>query len=116
MAIANEMNMNKVDEEILGILKETFRKKKGEFIDRDEVMVELILKLLLFLSLGILFTSFVMFLAGKEMPSGTQSAIATPISLFFGLLFIHINNKSKNMSVIMFVLTWVSMVISLYFS
>lgn len=116
MTITNAINMNKADEEILGILKETFRRKKGELVDPDDAMAELFLKILLFLSLGILFTSFVMMLAGKEMPSGTQSAIATPISLFFGFLFIHINNKSKNVSVIMFLLTWISMTISLYFS
>ena len=102
--------MNKSDKEILKILKETFRKKhQGDLIDPDDAMSEMIIKNSLAISIFGLIVLVIMFLIDKEMPSGTRFIVATLISMFFWFLFMHINNKSENTSIIMFVLTWVSM-------
>ena len=108
--IINNIEMNKSDKEILKILKETFRKKhQGDLIDPDDAMSEMIIKNLLAISIFGLIVLVIMFLIDKEMPSDTRFIVATPISMFFWFLFMHINNKSENTSIIMFVLTWVSM-------
>jgi carbon starvation protein CstA len=109
--------MNKVDEELLGILKEIFRRKrKDEFLDPDDVIAESILKWLLALSVFSICVRLLLSIFEKDTSLLSQPVVATPIAFFFGLLFIHINNKSENPSVIMFALTWVSMVIGLYFT
>ena len=109
--------MNKADQEILDILKETFRKKsKEDLIDPDDAMAQNILKGLLALSVFGICARLLLLIFGNDTPLLSQPIVATPIAFFFGLLFIHINNKSENPSIIMFVLTWVSMVIGLYFS
>lgn len=108
--------MNEADEEILAILKETFRSKKGELIDPDEAMRELFLKLLLGMSVLGIATWVITAVFDYESSQSIHPIAATPISLFFGLLFIHINNKSKNSSVIVFALTWVTVVLGLSFS
>jgi len=108
--------MNHVDQEILQILKETFRqKKKGELIDPDDLMAEGIIKWTLAASvLGIVIWVFLP-LFGYEVPSMMRQIVGGPIGGFFGVLFLHLNNKAKNTSLIMFVLTWASMMFGVYF-
>ena len=106
--------MNKSDEEVIRILIETFRKKgKNELIDPDDAMVEWILKFLLVLSAFIVITGLILYVFGKDIPS--RQFTASPITLFFGFLFLHLNSKSENFSVIMFFLTWFSMMLGLHF-
>lgn len=108
--------MNKADQEIFGILKEIVRnKKEGELIDPNDLMAEHIITGLFLLSLlGILaWVSLLLF--GNEAPSSIRLIVGSPIVFFFGVLFFHLNNKIKNPSVIMFVLTWVSIMLGLYF-
>jgi len=37
-----------------------------------------------------------------------------PLALFFGTLFLHINNEVEESSLIIFVLTWISIVAAVY--
>ena len=108
--------MNKADQEIFGILKEiVMNKKEGELIDPDDLIAENIIKGLFFLSLlGALAWVFLL-LFSNEAPSSMSLIVGSFIGFFFGVLFFHLNNKLKNPSVIMFVLTWVSMMLGLYF-
>jgi len=107
--------MNKADQEIFGILKEIVRnKKEGELSDPDDLMAENIIKGMFFLSLiGVLYWVFLL-LFSNEVPSSMRLIVGSPIGFFFGVLFFHINNKLENPSVIMFVLTWASMMLGLY--
>ena len=108
--------MNKADEEILQIIKKTFRKiPKNKFIDPDEVLNVKIIKEIFFLSLLSIAVWATILVSGNEIEAWFRVVIATLISVFFGFLFIHINNKSENQSVIMFALTWISMTLGLYF-
>jgi hypothetical protein len=108
--------MNHVDQEIFQILKETFRlKKKGKLIDPDDLLAEGIIKWTLAAStLGIVIWIFLP-LFGYEVPSMMKLIVGGPIGGFFGFLFLHLNNKVKNTSLILFVLTWVSMMFGYYF-
>ncbi|MGV0035904.1 MAG: hypothetical protein ACNYPE_13425 [Candidatus Azotimanducaceae bacterium WSBS_2022_MAG_OTU7] len=107
--------MNKTDEEILLILKETFRNKKKDMIyDPDDLMREWMIKMFLWLSLFMIAVGIVMFIFGKDVPSDYLQLTGVPVGIFFGLLFLHLNNKVENPSAILFVLTWVSMMAGLY--
>lgn len=53
-------------------------------------------------------------LRGLQTSTEVSAILSTPIALFFGLLFLHINNESENTSLIMFILTWISIVAVLY--
>jgi hypothetical protein len=108
--------MNHVDQEIFQILKETFRlKKKGELIDPDDLLAKGIIKWTLAAStLGIVIWIFLP-LFGYEVPSMMKLIVGGPIGGFFGFLFLHLNNKVKNTSLILFVLTWFSMMFGYYF-
>ena len=104
--------MNKVDEEILSILKETFRKKSAtELHDPDEATKEFILKFLLFFTLIFLVLRIAF---GDEVSAHLGSISATMSSIFFGILFIHINNKLEEPSIIMFGLTWLSLTFGVF--
>mgnify|MGYP003389806437 CR=1 FL=1 len=110
-------DMNKADQEILGILKETFRRKNNdELIDPDDAMAESILKGLLALSVFGMSVRLFLYFLNKDTVWVSQPFVATPIAFFFGFLFIHLNNKSENPSVILYFLTWFSMVIGMFFS
>ena len=105
--------MNKADEEILNILKEVFIPNKSALICPDEHFRHWILRVLFLLSIfGILLIIFVKLFSDNDS-QGLGSFVSFPIALFFGLLFIHINNKSENFSVLIFILSWVSLVLGL---
>ena len=106
--------MNKADEEILSILKEVFVPNKKALISPDEHFRHWILRVLLLMSvLGIL-EIIILKLFTENGASNLGSFVSFPIALFFGLLFIHINNKSENFSVLIFILSWVSLVVGLF--
>ena len=107
------LKLNKADEEILAILKETFINNDGVLISPDEHTRLWILRALLALSILGLLSKAILWAMGKDV-SGMSQLVAIPITLFFGFLFIHINNKSENMSLIIFGLTWASIVLGLY--
>ena len=105
--------MNKADEEILSILKEVFTPNKNALISPDEHFRHWILRVLLLLSVFGILVIIIAKLFSDNPSSGLGSFVSFPIALFFGLLFIHINNKSENFSVLIFILSWVSLVIGL---
>ena len=108
--------MNKADEEILEILRHTFRRvPKTELIDPDEVLQINLVKGFLLLSLFSLAAFFLLLFTGKEIDFTFRAIIASPITVFFGLLFFRLNQKSENPSVILFFLTLLSMTLGLYF-
>lgn len=49
-----------------------------------------------------------------QAPPELSVFLSMPTALFFGLLFLHINNESENTSLLVFAITWVSIVIALY--
>ena len=107
--------MNKADREIIKILKETFRRKKGELYDPDDLMREGFIKGSLVLSLISISVCVVSFLATNETPEGMKLLASGPIGIFFGVLFFQLNLKSENPSVILFALTWISMMLGFWF-
>lgn len=108
-------DMNKADEEIIEILKETFWVKKSRLCDPDDYLKCLILKVFLGLSILGAATCITFKLLGKEVPQGTGEFVSIQLSMFFGFLFIYINSKSENFSVLIFALTWASMTFGFYF-
>ena len=68
---------------------------------------------LLYTSLFGLVSRIVLGISDKDV-AGLSKIISTPIALFFGVLFIHINNEVENTSVIIFILTWLSIVVAIY--
>jgi hypothetical protein len=108
------LKLNKVDEEILAILKEIFLTKNIQPLTSDEHMRLWIIRSLLAVSVFGLIVRVFLWLMGKEFSAEFSALVSMPIALFFGLLFIHINNKSENTSLIVFVLIWISIVVGLY--
>lgn len=106
--------LNRVDLEILGILKVVFLTKKVNPIQSDDHMRLWIIRSLFAVSAFGLIARVILGLSGKEVSAEMSATFNTPVALFFGVLFLHINNESENTSLILFVLTWVSIVIGLY--
>ena len=99
----------------MDILKEIIRKKApNELIDPDDLLKEKMIKSFAVMSLIVIIIS----LAGKLLSNNDLNLGligSTVITLFFMMLFLHINNKSKNPSVIMFGLTFLSAMIPTWF-
>jgi len=105
--------MNKTDKEIIKILKETFRSKKNDiFYDPDDLMAESILKTLLILSALSLVVLIIFKFQGGDL-SVIKMITSGVTTLFFGILSFHLNNKSENISFILFGITFISMLISI---
>jgi|GEM_PF-2789420 len=106
--------LNKADQEILEILKEVFLTKNCNPLTSDEhFRLWLIRALCATSAFGVIARGIVGF-SGKEMPIELSVAISSQIAMFFGVLFLHINNKSENTSLIIFALTWISIVLGLF--
>ena len=106
--------LNKVDQEIIGILKVIFLTRNVNPIRSDDHMRLWIIRSLFAVSVLGLLTRLVLGLLGKEIFPEISAGINMPIALFFGVLFLHINNESENTSLIVFALTWASIVLGLY--
>lgn len=107
------LKLNKADKEILEILKVVFLTKNIRPISSDHHMRIWILRSLFGVSLVIIIFRIFIGLQGEKLPAEISSFLSMPISLFFGALFLHINNESENTSLIVLVLTWISIVIAL---
>jgi len=105
------IKLNKTDQEILVVLKETFLARCRSPLESDDNLRVWIIRCLFFVTLLALLSSAVASVRGLEFPSEASS---TPATMFFGLLFIHINNEIEDTSVLVFLLTWVSIVVALY--
>jgi len=108
--------MSEIDTEIISIIKELFRSKKNELVDPDDLLREKIVKTSIYLAMLFSFTVLVLEFLNHELTSSIYTMTSVTIAVAFTLLFIHINNKSKNPSLIMFGLTWFSLMLTLYFS
>ncbi len=107
-------NMNKADEEILGILKEVFQLKRVNPIESDDNFRLWIIRATFVASIISLAARVIYGLSGHEITAEFSAMVNTPIAFFFTVLFLHINNKSENTSLFMFMLTWSALMVSLY--
>lgn len=112
--IIDMLKLKKVDKEILSILKETFLTRNIHPLASDEHLRLWIIRSLLIVSVLGFVVRVIIGFSGEEISSEFSSFLSFPIALFFGVLFLHVNNKSENTSLIVFVLTWISIVLSLY--
>jgi len=106
--------MTEADREVIEIVKELFRSKKGELIDPDDLLREQIVKWSIYMaifSVVILVPAKIFGNPDGEYINGLLSGV---IGVAFTLLFIHLNIKSKNPSFILYVLTWLSLMVSLW--
>lgn len=106
--------LNKTDKEILVILKEVFSIKNSNPLASDDNMRLFIIRSLFLTSVVTLIARVSLWASNAEVNAEYSAIVALPIALFFGVLFLHINNKVKNTSLIIFVLTWISIVLGLY--
>ena len=78
-------------------------------------MQEQLIKMFAFMSLILILLSIVSKALGKSQDTlGLLGS--TTFTLFFMMLFMHLNNKSKNPSVILYVLTFLSAMIPMWFT
>ena len=108
------IRLNKVDEEIIQILREAFLSKVGSPLASDHATRIWMLRACFYTALLSIFMRVTLGLAGREVTAEMSVIYATPIAYFFGLLFIHINNESENTSILVFALTWLSITVGLY--
>lgn len=108
------IKLNKADQEILSILKVLFFTKNIKPLSSDEHFRIWFVRAALYVSLFTLSIRLSLVIAG-ELVSTTMSAIFNlPLTIFFTVLFLYINQKSENTSLIIFMLTWLALVIGLY--
>ncbi|WP_262794088.1 hypothetical protein [Catenovulum sp. 2E275] len=108
------LKLNKSDEEILSILKEAFFTKKLKPLGSDDHLRFFILRAFFWLSVLSVIVRIGIALSGQTVSAQESSMFMMPLTFFFSILFLHINNKSENFSVIVLVVTWVSLQLSLY--
>ena len=106
--------MNKVDREILEILKDVFQLKRVRPIESDHNMRLWMIRATFFVSVIGLFTRAIQGILGHEITAEYSAMINTPIAFFFTLLFLHLNNEVEETSLIIFGLTWISLMVGLY--
>jgi hypothetical protein len=106
--------MTEADREIVQILKELFRSKKNELVDPDDHLQEIIVKSTIYLAIfGVIILFLIKFLGSAES-THIGDFLSGIIGVAFTLLFIHLNIKSKNPSIILYVSTWLSLMVSLW--
>lgn len=106
--------MNKVDREILEILKNVFQLRRVRPIESDHNMRLWMIRMALTVSVFGIIGRVVMGFSDREILTEYSAMVNTPIAIFFTLLFLHINNEVEESSVIIFVLTWVALILGLY--
>jgi carbon starvation protein CstA len=106
--------MNKIDREILAILKEVFQLKWIRAMESDHNMRLWIIRSTFLVSVLALITRVLTSFMGQEVTTEHSAMINLPITLFFTVLFIHINNEVEETSLIIFVLTWFALMIGLW--
>jgi predicted neutral ceramidase superfamily lipid hydrolase len=108
--------MNEIDKEIVSILRDLFRKKNDVLYDPDDLLREMIVKQSVYTGLIAVVVLVPMKVLGFEYHEAADSIVSVLVAIAFTFMFLHINNKSKHPSLIMFGLTWLSLVTSLYFA
>ncbi|HHF3007097.1 hypothetical protein ACXHRA_17150 [Vibrio antiquarius] len=106
--------MGKSDREIIAILKDVFQLNFVKPMKSDHNLRIWMIRMTFAVSvLGLLGRGFLA-LTGHDITQDFSSMVNTPIAFFFTLLFLHINNEIEDTSIIMFVLTWLSLMLALY--
>lgn len=108
------IKLNIADQEIFDILKDVFQLKRINPIKSDESFRLWVIRSFFVVSLISFGFKIYFMLFDKVTYSENLEFLNTPIAIFFTVLFLHINNKSKNSSVILFLLTWLSLMLTLY--
>lgn len=106
--------MNKIDLEIIEILKDVFQLKRVQPIESDHNMRLWMIRMFFFVSVIGLIGRVTMGFIDREISDEYSAIVNTPIALFFTLLFLHINNEVEETSLIIFVLTWIALMLGLY--
>lgn len=106
--------MGKSDREIIAILKDVFQLKFIKPLESDHNLRIWMIRITFGVSMFGLIGRGVLILAGHEITTDYSSMANIPIAVFFTLLFLHINNEIEDTSIIMFVLTWLSLMLALY--
>jgi hypothetical protein len=106
--------MTEADREIIEIAKELFRSKKGEFIDPDDLLREQIVKWSIYMAIFCVITLVPAKIFGSSGGEHITGVLQGVIGVAFTLFFVHLNIKSKNPSFILYVLTWLSLMVSLW--
>jgi hypothetical protein len=106
--------MTEADKEIVQILKELFRWKKNELVDPDDLLQEKTVKSTIFLAVFCVIVLLPIKLLGSAENTHIDGILSGVIGVALTLLFIHLNIKSKNPSIILYVLTWLSLMVSLW--
>lgn len=106
--------MTEADREIIGIVKELFRSKKSELIDPDTLLQEQIVKWSIYMAVFCVVTLVPIKIFGSTGGEHINRLLSGVIGVALTLLFIHLNIKSKNPSLILYILTWLSLMVSLW--
>ncbi|ALR15756.1 hypothetical protein [Vibrio natriegens] len=106
--------MSKADQEVVAILKDVFQLKFVRPLKSDHNLRIWIIRSSFLVSIVVIIARVILEMTGYEIEVEFSSAFNTPIAFFFTSLFLHINNEVEDTSVIMFVLTWASLMIGLY--
>ncbi len=106
--------MTEADKEIIEILKELFRNKNNEYVDPDSLLQEWIVKWIIYVAIFCIVTLIPIQIFGNAGGEHVNGFLSGVTGVAFTLLFIHLNIKSKNPSFILYVLTWLSLMTSLW--
>jgi hypothetical protein len=108
------LRLNNADKEILEILKEVFQPKRVNPLKSDDNMRLWLIRSTFLVSVISLLARLLIAFNGHDVTAQESAMFNMPFAYFFTVLFLHINNKSESTSRIIIVLTWVSLMISLY--
>ena len=106
--------INKVDREILAVLKVIFQFRRGHFLASDHHLRLWVIRSTFFISILSLGTRIVAEILGQDITVAYAAITNLPIAFFITLLFIHINNEVEDANVIIFALTWGTLMLGLY--
>jgi hypothetical protein len=104
--------MTEADREIIEIVKELFCNKNSKLTDPDDRLQDHIVKQTIYLA--ILCTVILVPIQIFGDVVHIKGVLSGVVSLAFTFLFFHLNIKSKNPSLILYILTWLSLMLSLW--
>lgn len=108
------LQLKPVDIEILSILRRTYLDRGVRPMFSDDHARIWIVRMFTLCALVAVIARITLEFRVTEISTETSAFLATPVALFFGVLFLHINNESENSSLLVLLLTWLSIVVSLY--
>ena len=106
--------MKKVDQDIIKILKDVFQLKRVQPLESDHNLRLWMIRMFFVVSVIGLIGRVVMGFREREISADYSKIANAPIAIFFALLFLHINNEVEETSLIIFILTWISLMVGLY--